>query len=77
MTTINDAILAATGGPTINDGLATWFSKTPNESLQDSEKRWLQEQGATPGHINDMWVEVFGNENENINDVKLRYWSSQ
>ena len=77
MTTTADEILRATGGPSINDGLSTWFARTGSESLQDAEHRWLIEQGATPGHINDMWVEVFGNENEHINDVKNNYWSSQ
>ena len=75
MTTINDEILRATGGPTINDGLASWFARADDEALNDAEHRWLIEQGATPGQINDMWVEVFGP--GQINDVKLAYWSGQ
>jgi hypothetical protein len=46
MTTLNDEILRATGGPTINDGLSTYFARTPAESLQDAESRWLIGQGA-------------------------------
>jgi len=38
---LNDAILAATGGPTVNDGLSSHYGRTPTESLQDAERRWL------------------------------------
>ena len=75
MTTINDAILAATGGPTVNGGLATYYGKTVDESLDDAEYRWLIEQGATAAQINDMWIDAFGP--GQINDVKLAYWSAQ
>ena len=78
MTTLNDAILAATGGPTINDGLATHFGKTASESLQDAEYRFLVEGGAASGQLNDMWLTVL-NENGfegSINDAKLAFWKA-
>lgn len=73
MSQLNDAILAATGGPTINDGLATWYGKTDDEAINDAEYRWLIEQGAAPATINDMWIDAFGP--GQINDVKLAYWT--
>jgi hypothetical protein len=73
MSTIQDEILRVTGGPTVNDGLATYYSKTPDESLQDAERRWL---GATDTETNqDAWIRVHGA--GQINDVKLAYWSAQ
>ena len=78
MTTLNDAILVATGGSTVNDGLASYYSKTATENLQDAEYRWLIEQGATAGQINDMWFEVLSNAGHTgtINDMLLAYWDS-
>ncbi len=72
---IMDAILRATGGPTINDGLSAYFSRTANESVRDAEFRWLGEQGGTKSTRGDRWVEVFGP--GDINDVRLAYWRSQ
>ena len=72
---INDAIVGATGGPDIASGLASWYGKTATESLMDAEARWLIAQGATPGHIQDMWVEVFGP--GEFNDVYFEYWRNQ
>jgi phospholipase C len=72
--TIQDEIFRVTGLQ-VNDGLAVHFAKTDTESLQDAEHRWLIEQGATAGQINDMWIEAFGA--GQINDVKLAYWKTQ
>ena len=75
MSTIQDAILAATGGPTVNDGLASWYGKTDDESLQDAERRWLT---ATADETNqDAWIRVHGGGVGQINDVKLAFWAAQ
>jgi len=73
MSQINDEILRATGGTTVNDGLAIWYSKTVDESLQDAEFRWLGEQLAAGDTINDRWVSFTGI--PQINDGKYDYWS--
>lgn len=72
---INDAIVNAVGLDGIEQCLASHFSKTASESLQDAERRWLIAQGATPGHLADMWVELFGP--GDIVKVMLDYWNSQ
>lgn len=74
MSQLNDEIVRVTGGPTVNDGLASWFGKTAGESLQDAEFRWLGEQLASGNTISDRWVDfmgVFG-----INDARYDYWSN-
>lgn len=55
---INDDIFAATGGPTINDGLAKHFGKTQFESLADAERRWLLANGATGGALSTLWQQA-------------------
>jgi hypothetical protein len=72
---LQDEILRATGGPTINDGLSDWYSRTDAESLQDAEFRWLGTVGGVSGSIQDRWIEAFGP--GQINDVKLAYWEAQ
>jgi hypothetical protein len=75
VSTIQDEIFRVTNGPSVPDGLATHFSKTDDESLQDAEYRWLVEQGAAPAQLNDMWIDAFGP--GQINDIKLAYWLGQ
>lgn len=80
--TVQDEILRATGGPTVNDGLSNYFGRTADESLQDAEFRWLGTQGGTLGTIQDRWIEAFGpgtvfNGPAQLNDLKLAYWSAQ
>ena len=81
MSTTNDEILRATGGPTINEGLSSHFSRTTSESLWDAERRWLAEvpQSATPAVINDMWFEFLRASlfTGALNDMKFQYWSAQ
>ena len=76
--TLNDAILEVTGGPTINDGLALWYNKQMSESLNDAEFRWLTEQGALQGTINDKWFAYLRNSGYTgaLNDMQLQYWRS-
>ena len=75
---LNDAILIATGGPTINDGLANFFGKTASESLNDAERRWLIDNGVTPGPLNQMWYELTGNFGYQgaLNERLLQFWQS-
>ena len=76
MTTLNDAILTATGGPTINDGLSSHFERTVDEALNDAEYRFLIDAGATPTQLNDMWFELLralGYVGA-LNDMKLEFW---
>lgn len=57
MSQINDAILAATGGPTVPDGLLSFYQSLGATSgqLNDAEYEFLLSQGVSPAHINDMW----------------------
>jgi len=75
---INDAIRETTGGPTVNDGFASWFGKLPDESIQDAEHRWLTENGATSGHINDMWFEFLRSSGYTgaLSDMLYQYWAA-
>jgi len=78
MSQINDAILLATGGPTINDGLATYYGKLSDESLQDAEFRFLVDNGVAPGQLNDMWLQVL-NDNGfegSLDDARLAFWEA-
>ena len=72
---INDAILLATGGPTVNEGLANWFSKTADENLMDAEARWLIEAGMTPASIADMWMEYLSC-SLSLADCQALYWGT-
>ena len=78
MSQLNDEILRATGGPTLNDGLSTWFCRTDSVSLQDEESRWLLSQVAVTAlsDINSMWVQFQGGSGH-VNDLKLAYWTGQ
>ncbi len=72
-----DAILIATGGPTRQGGLADWFSKVATETLQDAERRWLVEQGASTGISNKgMWSEVLKAAGYvgTVDDMLHQYW---
>jgi hypothetical protein len=78
MTTLNDEILRATGGATVNEGLASWYSKTASESLNDAEARWLFSQVAvtTYASVQDMWKQFLGGSGA-LPDLLFSYWSSQ
>jgi hypothetical protein len=80
MPTLNDEILRATGGPTVNSGLATWYSKLATESLNDAELRWLKAQvGVTAETISDCWMQYLGSlgYTGTVNDRLLAYWTAQ
>ena len=79
MATLNDEILRATGGPSVNDGLRSWFSALASETLQDAERRWLGEEGAPPAGktISDQWIVLLNATPGTLNDKQLAYWSAQ
>lgn len=80
MSKLNDEIVRATGGPTLNGGLALWYSKTASESLQDAEARWLFSQAAVTAleKNQDMWFKFLDvTYDGTLNDMKLAYWSAQ
>jgi len=59
LSSINDNIKRFTGGNSVPDGLADWYSKTGTEALDDAEHRWLTEMGATSSlSIPDKWFEL-------------------
>lgn len=79
-TNLPDAILGATGGTTIPDGLRSWYSATTSESINDAERRWLLAQAATStGTNNDLWMQFLDGEGYagTINDRKFQYWKAQ
>lgn len=64
MSSINDYIKRFTGGNSVPDGLADWYSKTGTESLPDAERRWLLAQDGTAddyGTNQDLWNEILIN----------------
>ncbi len=82
--TLDDAILAATGGPTVNDGLRAWFidQGAPDlGSLDDIERAFLRIQMPVfPEHsTSDLWFEYTGTlgYTGDLNDRKLQYWVAQ
>jgi len=77
---VNDEILRATGGPTINEGLFTWFGGLKGEHLNDAEQRWLKGgDGAVGESVNDLWYTFLRAAlfTGSLNDMKLSYWTAQ
>jgi len=73
-------IIRATGGPTVMEGLSTWYGRTSTESLNDAEYRWLDAQiGVDSTNLNDMWFQYLGSLGHTgaLNDRKLKYWAAQ
>ena len=78
---INDCILAATGGPTVNDGLLAWYKAggATSDSINDAEREFLLAQGVADGQLNDMWVEYISNlpgapSSGSANELLRWYW---
>lgn len=60
MSQLNDCILSATGGPTVNDGLLAYYklNGATSNTLLDAEREFLLARvgaGVVDGHTNDMW----------------------
>ncbi len=84
--TLDDAILAATGGPTVSDGLWDYFFNAIGAppaleaaSLDDLERAYLRVQMPTEkGSNSDLWFkylrEVEGHDGT-LNDMLLKFWS--
>ena len=86
MSTLNDEILRATGGPTVNDGLRAWYLANGavgpvTATLNDLEWQFLRVQMpvGTSTTLNDMWMDYLSNlgYTGTINDMKFQYWSAQ
>jgi hypothetical protein len=78
--TLNDAILAATGGPTVNDGLRAYYAATESETLGDAELRWLKAQpGVTATVVNDCWRQFLTGQGftGTLDDQLYAYWLSK
>ena len=75
---INDAILNATGGPSVNDGLASWFGKQPDEALDDAEYRYLADNGAPRTQVDDMWYVLLraAGYTGSLSDMLLAWWTN-
>jgi hypothetical protein len=74
--TLGEAILAVTGGPTINEGLYSYFGGT-GKTVQDRERAWLEGLTAVRGPVNDMWHDYLYNVrgySGSRNDMELRFW---
>jgi hypothetical protein len=79
VTTLNDAILAATGGPTINDGLRAHYlaGGATGGDLNDLERQYLLANGATGGALEDLWLQALtaaGYTTGSLNDRLLAFW---
>lgn len=78
--TLNDEILRATGGPTVNDGLRSYFTANGGVggTLDVLERTWLLLQFPTApvdSPIGDLWMRFPLPAGGAINDKKLRFWS--
>ena len=79
---LNDEMLRVTGGPTVNDGLASYFNKQDNQSLQDAELNWLDtvHVSNTGGTIQDRWynyLTAIKGYSGSLNDMLLQYWTNE
>ena len=83
MTQINDAILLATGGPSIDEGLLSHYQAggaTAN-TVEDAESEFLIAQGATPGGVSGMWRELliaggFDSDGLATDDMRILFWNA-
>lgn len=75
---INDRILNRTGGPTINDGLLTYYQAggAVSNDLNGAEREYLLAQGAVEAQLQDMWFEYLGSigHSGSLDDRKYSYW---
>lgn len=76
--TTGDAILQATGGPTVNDGLMSWYELNGafGDTLQDREEQFLALMGFYGGGINDRWMSYLGSlgYEGSLPDRWLQFW---
>ena len=81
MTQINDAILLATGGPSIDDGLLSHYQAggATSNNIIDAETQFLIVQGAVPSGVAGMWRELliaggFDTDGIHLDDMKFLFW---
>lgn len=76
---INDAILASTGGPTLNEGLLAWYRANGATSydIQDAENEFLTQVTAPPGQLADRWFKYLGGFGYagSLDDRRYQYWT--
>ena len=75
MGTLNDEILRVTGGPTVNDGLMSFYGGV--WTLDDRERAWLLANGGVSGTNNDLWMQALrgGGYAGTLNDMLLAFWT--
>lgn len=84
MSTLNDEILRATGGPTVNDGLRAFFlaNGATAGTLNDLERQYLKvvfPAGAAAASNNDLWMGYLATLGHTgaLNDRLLQFWLTQ
>ncbi len=80
MYTLNGAILKATGGPTVNDGLRAFFlaNGATSGSLNDLAMQFLASKGFSSGALNDRWMAYLaslGYNQPTLNEREFWYWN--
>lgn len=83
MAQINDAIRAATGNTTVNDGLLAFYKANGavSNDLQDAEREFLiaVKPLIVKGSLQDMWYEYFTVDKlytGALDDMRLVYWTT-
>ena len=87
METLNDAIMRVTGGPTVSDGLRSYFIANGGSivaavaaaggTLNDIIRAFLNSQGIPYGVLNDMWMQFLTllSYQGTRNDMEYQWWS--
>lgn len=84
MGTLNDEILRATGGPTIQDGLQAFYllNGATQGAIEDMERQYLLGAVAVPAlpaTNQDLWRQLFADAliGGTYNDQQLKFWSNK
>ena len=85
MGTLNDEILRATGGPTVQDGLRAYYllNGATDGNIMDMEREYLLGAialPALPATNQDLWGQLFIDEgfpNGTYNDQALQFWTAK
>ncbi len=77
---LNDLILIATGGPTVNEGLVSHYQANgaTSSNLQQAEYEFLVAASAAPENINDMWFKLLTGAGYAgaMNDMLKEFWGA-
>ena len=76
---VMDGILRQTGGPTVEEGLLSYYQANgaTSKKLADAEREFLIAQLVTPGHRQDMWLNYLtglGVPGDTLTDMWKHYW---